>query len=63
MRASLAYPASFWMLAASGFAVTGLDFLGIWIMFTTVENMIQMPTKSSPPTTKALTAIVQNDAG
>jgi ABC-2 type transport system permease protein len=39
MRASLAYPASFWMLAASGFAVTGLDFLGIWIMFTTVESL------------------------
>jgi ABC-2 type transport system permease protein len=39
MRASMAYPASFWMLAASGFAVTGLDFLGIWIMFTTVDSL------------------------
>ncbi len=32
-------------------------------IWSIVWNMIQMPTKSSPPSTKPLTAIIQNDAG
>ena len=39
MRASMAYPASFWMMAASAFVVGGLDFVGIWIMFSTVDSL------------------------
>ena len=39
VRASMTYRASFWMLAASGFVVSGLDFVGIWIMFTTVDSL------------------------
>jgi len=38
-RASLAYPASFWMMAASGFVTGALDFVGIWIMFHTVDSL------------------------
>jgi ABC-2 type transport system permease protein len=38
-RAAMAYPASFWMMAASGFAVGLLDFVGIWIMFHTVDEL------------------------
>lgn len=39
VRASMAYPASFWMMAVSGFVVGGLDFVGIWIMFSTVDSL------------------------
>ncbi len=39
MRASMAYPASFWMMAVSAFVVGGLDFVGIWIMFSTVDSL------------------------
>ncbi len=38
-RAALAYPASFWMMAVSGFVVGALDFVGIWIMFHTVDSL------------------------
>ncbi len=38
-RAAMAYPASFWMMAFSGFVVGGLDFVGIWIMFHTVDSL------------------------
>ncbi len=38
-RAAMAYPASFWMMALSGFVVGGLDFVGIWIMFHTIDNL------------------------
>jgi ABC-2 type transport system permease protein len=39
VRASMAYPASFWMMAASAFVIGGLDFVGIWIMFSTVDSL------------------------
>jgi ABC-2 type transport system permease protein len=39
IRASLAYPASFWMLTVGGLAITGLDFVGIAIMFATVDRL------------------------
>ena len=39
VRAALAYPASFWMMAASQFTVGLLDFVGIWIMFHTVDAL------------------------
>lgn len=39
VRASMAYRASFWMIAAGSFFLTGLDFVGIWIMFQTVDEM------------------------
>lgn len=39
VRASMAYRASFWMIAVGSFFLTGLDFLGIWIMFQTVDEM------------------------
>jgi ABC-2 type transport system permease protein len=38
-RAAMAYPASFWMMAVSGFVVGLLDFGGIWIMFHTIHSM------------------------
>ena len=38
-RAALTYPASFWMMAISGFVLGGLDFVGIWIMFHTIDQM------------------------
>lgn len=39
VRASMAYPASFWMMAASNFVVGGLDLVGIWILFHTVDSL------------------------
>jgi ABC-2 type transport system permease protein len=39
VRASMAYPASFWMMAVSAFVIGGLDFVGIWIMFSTVDSL------------------------
>ena len=38
-RAAMAYPASFWMMAFSGFVVGALDFVGVWIMFHTVDEL------------------------
>ncbi len=38
-RAAMAYPTSFWMMAVSGFAVGALDFVGVWIMFHTVDSL------------------------
>ena len=38
-RAAMAYPASFWMMSVSGFVVGALDFVGIWIMFHTVDSL------------------------
>ena len=37
MRASLAYPTSFWMMTVGGALVTGLDFVGLWLMFHTID--------------------------
>ena len=39
VRAALAYPASFWMMAASQFFLGLLDFVGIWIMFHTIDTL------------------------
>ena len=39
VRASMAYPVSFWMLTVGGGLITGLDFVGIWIMFSTVDSL------------------------
>jgi ABC-2 type transport system permease protein len=38
-RASMAYRASFWMMAISSFVIGGLDFVGIWIMFSAVDSL------------------------
>ncbi len=35
----MAYRASFWMMAISGFVIGGLDFVGIWIMFSAVDSL------------------------
>ena len=39
VRASLAYRTSFWMLTAGAFVLGGLDFVGIWILFHTVDSL------------------------
>ncbi len=39
MRATMVYPASFWMLAVSSFLTTGLDFVAIWIIFGNVDDL------------------------
>ncbi|WP_424213625.1 ABC transporter permease [Streptomyces sp. BI20] len=39
VRATMAYRASFVLTVAGNAAVTGLDFVGIWIMFTHVEAL------------------------
>ncbi|CAA9394513.1 ABC transporter permease [uncultured Nocardioides sp.] len=39
IRAALAYPASFWTLTVAGAIITGLDFVGIAIMFTTIDTL------------------------
>lgn len=39
VRASMAYRASFTMMAISNFVVGGLDFVGIWILFHTIDTL------------------------
>jgi ABC-2 type transport system permease protein len=39
VRASLAYPASFAMFAIGSFLATGLDFVGLFIIFTRVDTL------------------------
>jgi ABC-2 type transport system permease protein len=39
IRASLAYPTSFWTLTVASALITGLDFVGIAIMFATVDTI------------------------
>jgi len=39
VRAALAYPASFAMFAIGGFALAGLDFVGIWIIFSRIDSL------------------------
>lgn len=34
VRASLQYPVSFWTMTVGGMLATGIDFLGIWVMFS-----------------------------
>ena len=39
VRASRAYPASFWMLMAGSFLITGIDFVGVLTLFANVDNL------------------------
>ena len=39
VRASMAYPASFWMMAVGSFLMTGLDFVGIWVLLRNVDDL------------------------
>jgi ABC-2 type transport system permease protein len=39
VRASMAYPASFWMLAVGSFVMTGLDFAAILVIFGRVDSV------------------------
>ncbi|MDY7105709.1 MAG: ABC-2 family transporter protein [Actinomycetota bacterium] len=39
VRASLAYPVSFWVMAVSSFLTTGLDFVAIAFIFTNVDQL------------------------
>ena len=39
VRASRAYPVSWAMLIVGGFLITGIDFVGIWILFQNVEDL------------------------
>ena len=39
MRASLAYPASFVLMMVGGVLITGLDFVGMWLMFAHVDQL------------------------
>ena len=39
VRASLAYPASFTLMTVSGFLITGLDFVALWLMFTHLNDL------------------------
>jgi ABC-2 type transport system permease protein len=39
VRAAFAYPTSFWMMAGTQFVLGLLDFVGIWIMFHTVDTL------------------------
>jgi len=39
VRASLAYPLSFWTMTIGGGLITFLDFVGLWIMFHTVDTL------------------------
>jgi ABC-2 type transport system permease protein len=39
VRASLAYPTSFWIMTIGSGLITGLDFAGLWIMFHTIDRL------------------------
>jgi viologen exporter family transport system permease protein len=39
VRASRAYPVSWALLIVGGFLITGIDFVGIWILFQNVEDL------------------------
>lgn len=39
VRASRAYPVSWAMLVVGGFLITGIDFVGIWILFQNVDDL------------------------
>lgn len=39
VRSSLAYPVSFWTMMVGGTFITGLDFVGIWLMFGTIDSL------------------------
>jgi ABC-2 type transport system permease protein len=39
VRSSLAYPVSFWTMTIGSLLMNGLDFVGIWILFGTVDGL------------------------
>lgn len=39
VRASLAYPTSFVLMTISGFLITGLDFVALWLMFAHLDHL------------------------
>ncbi|MCD4525808.1 ABC transporter permease [Nocardioides sp. cx-173] len=39
VRSSMAYPASFWMMAIGSFLMTGLDFVAIWVLLRNVDEL------------------------
>ena len=39
IRASLAYPLSFWIMTIGGGLITALDFVGLWLMFHTIDTL------------------------
>jgi ABC-2 type transport system permease protein len=39
VRASFSYPTSFVLLTISGFLITGLDFVALWLMFTHLDRL------------------------
>ncbi|MDN4174663.1 ABC transporter permease [Nocardioides sp. SOB77] len=39
IRASLAYPVSFWTMTIGAFFTTALDFVGVWILFGTIDGL------------------------
>jgi ABC-2 type transport system permease protein len=39
IRSSLAYPVSFWTMTLGSVFITGLDFVGIWLMFATIDDL------------------------
>jgi ABC-2 type transport system permease protein len=39
IRAALAYPTSFWMMSVGGALTSGLDFVGLWLMFHTIDAL------------------------
>ncbi len=39
VRSSLAYPVSFATMTVGGLFITGLDFVGIWLMFGTIDSL------------------------
>jgi ABC-2 type transport system permease protein len=39
VRASRAYPVSWAMLVVGGFLITGIDFVGIWVLFQNVDDL------------------------
>jgi viologen exporter family transport system permease protein len=39
IRASLAYPLSFWIMTIGGGLTTALDFVGLWLMFHTIDTL------------------------
>jgi ABC-2 type transport system permease protein len=39
INSSMAYPTSFWMLTVGGFLITGIDFIGIWVLFQNIDTL------------------------
>ena len=39
VRSSMAYRTSFWLLTLGGFLISGIDFVGIWILFQNVGSL------------------------